>query len=262
LQKVAETLTAVPNMQPAWVENAPWRRWNPEHVWNGIGWCLIPALIGARLYHVLTPSPSMAAYGIYSPWDYFRNPAELINFRNGGLGIYGGIVGGLIGLMIYARRARIPLLDWADLAGVGVALGQVFGRWGNFFNQELYGRPTTLPWAVTIEPIYRLPGFEDYSTFHPAFLYESLWNLLAFVVLITVAKRYANRLLPGDLMGLYLIFYGIGRTLLETVRLDSRPVHLGGLELNIAIATLFSLVIAAVMSGWMVWRHWKIGTRD
>lgn len=255
LQKVAEVLAQLPGMQANWLQDAPWRQWNPEYVWSGIGWCLIPALIGARLYHVLTPSPSMAAYGIYSPWDYFRNPTELLNFRNGGLGIYGGILGGLLGLVIYTRRTRLPLLDWADMAGVGVALGQVFGRWGNFFNQELYGRPTTLPWAVTIDPIYRLPDFADYRTFHPAFLYESLWNLLAFVVLITITRRHSHRLLPGDLMGLYLIFYGIGRILLETVRLDSRTVTLGGVELNMAVATLVSLVIALIMGGWILLKH-------
>jgi phosphatidylglycerol:prolipoprotein diacylglycerol transferase len=250
---VRQSLLAMPTIQPGWLDDAPWRKWHPAHVWNGVAWCLILAVIGARLYHVLTPSPSMAAFGITSPLDYFRNPQLLINLRAGGLGIYGGIVGGLIGLLLYTRRYQIPALGWADLAAVGLALGQAIGRWGNFFNQELYGRPTSLPWAVTIDN--PLPGYEPFSQFHPAFLYESLWNFLAFLVLLTLARRYRHRLLTGDLMALYLIFYGIGRTLLETVRLDSRSISLGGVELNLPVATLVSLVIAILMGLWIIWRH-------
>jgi prolipoprotein diacylglyceryltransferase len=170
IQLVHDALSEEPDVHESWLHDAPWRIWNPEHVWSGIGWCLVLALIGARLYHVLTPSPSMAAVGIESPLDYFRNPAQLINFRNGGLGIYGGIAGGLLGLLIYTRRQRIPLLGWADLCALGLALGQVFGRWGNFFNQELYGRPTNVFWAVHIDPVYRLPEYSQFERFHPAFL--------------------------------------------------------------------------------------------
>lgn len=252
---VDKSLRELPGMEPVWLTDAPWRKWHPAHVWNGVAWCLILGVIGARLYHVLTPSPSMAAAGITSPLDYFRNPQLLINLRAGGLGIYGGIAGGIIGLLIYSRRYQIPALGWADLAAVGLALGQAIGRWGNFFNQELYGRPTTLPWAITIDPDFRLPGYTEFSQFHPAFLYESLWNLLAFLVLLTLARRYRHRLLTGDLMALYLIFYGIGRTLLETVRLDSRAISLGGLELKLPVATLVSLVIAVLMAVWIVIRH-------
>ncbi|MFZ1397859.1 MAG: prolipoprotein diacylglyceryl transferase, partial [Candidatus Promineifilaceae bacterium] len=170
----------LPAADPNWLTDAPWRKWNPEHVWNGIIICLILGLIGARLYHVLTPSPSMAAFGIESPADYFRNPQLLFNLRNGGLGIYGGLAGGALGLLIFTRRNRLPLLPWADMTVVGVALGQAFGRWGNFMNQELYGRPTTVPWAIFIDPLNRLPNFAEFNTFHPAFLYESLWNFLTF----------------------------------------------------------------------------------
>lgn len=255
LDTLRQRLAELPGIEPDWLENAPWRQWHPAHVWNGVAWCLVLAVIGARLYHVLTPSPSMAASGINSPLDYFRNPQLLVNLRAGGLGIYGGIAGGAVGLLLYTRRYRIPTIAWADLGAIGLALGQAVGRWGNFFNQELYGRPTNLPWAVTIDPIYRLSGYTEFSRFHPAFLYESLWNLLAFLVLLTLARRYHHKLLTGDLAGLYLIFYGIGRVLLETVRLDSRTLSLGGLDLNLPIATLISLVIAVVMAVWMVQRH-------
>ncbi|RMG97695.1 MAG: prolipoprotein diacylglyceryl transferase [Chloroflexi bacterium] len=255
LKRTADQLAKVKGVQKTWLTQAPWQIWNPDHVWNGIVWCLLLAVIGARLYHVLTPSPSMAAVGINSPLDYFRQPAQLFNLRNGGLGIYGGIAGGAFGLWLYTRVKRIPALAWADLAAIGVALGQVFGRWGNFFNQELYGRPTNLPWAITIEPQYRLPGFEQFSRFHPAFLYESLWSLLAFGILYTLHTRYQKHLKTGDLMALYLILYAIGRILLETVRLDSRTMVIAGLDLNIAVATFVSILVAIAMGIWIFYRH-------
>lgn len=258
LEAIGRLLEQTPGVEAAWLTDAPWRIWNPDHVWNGLMVCLILALIGARLYHVLTPSPSMAAFGIETARDYFQNPMQLINIRAGGLGIYGGLAGGALGLFIYTRRQRMPTLAWADLAVIGVALGQVFGRWGNFFNQELYGAPTNLPWAIAIDPAHRLPGYEQFSHFHPAFLYESLWNLLAFLVLYILAKRHSHRLRTGELTALYLIFYAIGRTLLEMVRLDSRTLNLAGLDVNMAIATFVSLLVALVMAVWVAARRWRL----
>ncbi|HSM55326.1 MAG TPA: prolipoprotein diacylglyceryl transferase [Candidatus Sulfomarinibacteraceae bacterium] len=254
---VRQTLAVQSGIDARWLENPRWAQWNPYHVWNGLIWCLIFAVIGARLYHVLTPSPSMAEVGITSPADYFRNPLQLINLRRGGLGIYGGIAGGALGLLIYAYRTRISWLGWADLAVVGVALGQFVGRWGNFINQELYGRPSSAPWAVWIEPAYRLDGYEQFTRFHPAFLYESLWNLLAFVILLTLVRRFHARLFRGDVMAAYLILYAVGRTLLETVRLDSRQLELGAVQLP--VATLVSIVIALGMASWIYVRHQRAG---
>ena len=176
---------------------------------------------------------------------------QLINIRNGGLGIYGGIVGGVLGLIWYTRRHRLPLPVWADLAAIGLALGQMMGRWGNFFNQELYGSPTNLPWAVRINPENRLPAYADIERFHPAFLYESLWSLMSLIVLYRLATKYADRVHPGELTALYLIFYAVGRTLLEFVRLDSRTVA----GLNLPIATAVSLLIAGVMAAWIIIRR-------
>lgn len=254
---VENALQEEKRIKPEWLTNPPWKEWNPDHVWNGLIVCLIFGVIGARLYHVLTPSPSMAAIGIESPIDYFRNPAMLFNLRAGGLGIYGGLAGGAFGLWIYTRRNQMSMLGWADMAAVGVALGQVFGRWGNFFNQELYGRPTDLPWAITIDPVHRLTAYAEFSTFHPAFLYESLWSLFAFFVLYFLAKRHYKSLLVGELTALYLIFYAVGRILLEMVRLDSRPMVLVGVELNMAVATFVSIIIAGLMAIWMIIRRVK-----
>lgn len=248
-EQVAQRLLAQRAVDPAWVERPPWYQWAPGHVWTGLFWCLILAVVGARLYHVLTPSPSM---GI-TPADYFRNPLQLINLRRGGLGIYGGIAGGALGLFLYTFRRRISALRWADLGVVGLTLGQFIGRWGNFVNQELYGRPTDLPWAVTIDPSHRLDAYVEFSRFHPAFLYESLWNLFAFLALYYLATRLWHRLLPGELMGLYLILYGVGRILTETVRLDSNTVAIG--SINVAVATVVSLVIALVAAGWLSFRR-------
>ncbi|MBP6015837.1 MAG: prolipoprotein diacylglyceryl transferase [Candidatus Promineofilum sp.] len=254
--EVVDSLAVVPGIAPEWLTDAPWRRWNPDHVWNSLLWVLLLGLIGARLYHVLTPSPSMAAIGIYSPLDYFRQPLQLLNFRGGGLGIFGGLAGGLLGMFIYFRHNHLSLLDWTDMSVVGLALGQSIGRWGNFFNQELYGRPTTLPWAIHIDPIYRLPDYVGYERFQPAFLYESLWSLMTFLILLRLARRHNDRLLPGELMALYLIAYAIGRILLETVRLDSRAVPFFGWETGLAVATLVSLTIALVAAAAVIIRRY------
>jgi phosphatidylglycerol:prolipoprotein diacylglycerol transferase len=249
-RKLGGRLAKDAHVPPDWIGDAPWRVWNPDHAWSGLAWCLILGLIGARLYHVLTPSPSMAAVGINSPLDYFNNLDQLINLRNGGLGIYGGIAGGALGLFWFTRRQRLPGLAWADLAAIGVALGQVFGRWGNFFNQELYGSPTDLPWGINIEPRFLLPGLSPEQQYHPAFLYESIWSLLTFVVLLVLHRRTPQRLITGDLTAIYLVFYAIGRILLETVRLDSRPLTIGDLSLDMAVATFVSIVVAVVMVAW------------
>ena len=254
-QKVRGQLERVPEIDELWLDDAPWRQWNPDYVWGGVAWVLVLAVIGARLYHVLTPSPSMAAVGINSAMDYFRNPMQLINLRSGGLGIYGAIIGGFLGLLLYTRRQHISVIAWADLAVVGMALGQAVGRWGNFFNQELYGRPSDLPWAIYIDPVYRLDAYVDASKYHPAFLYASLWSLLTFVILLILARRYRDRLQTGDLMALYLVLFAVGRIMLELVRLDSRNVSLGGVDLGIPVATLVSSLIALPMAGVLIYRH-------
>jgi phosphatidylglycerol:prolipoprotein diacylglycerol transferase len=191
--------------------------------------------------------------------DYFRSPFQLINLRDGGLGIYGGIAGGALGLFWYSRRQRLPAIALADLAVIGMALGQVFGRWGNFFNQELYGRPTDLPWGISIDPQHILPGYGEVDRFHPAFLYESLWSLLTFLVLLTLLKRHSRKLMTGDLTALYLIFYSVGRILLETVRLDSKMVTLGGTTINLAVASLVSIIVALFMVAWRAYPRLRAG---
>jgi phosphatidylglycerol:prolipoprotein diacylglycerol transferase len=147
-----------------------------------------------------------------------QNPGLIINGR--GLGIFGAIIGGALGLTIYTHWKKLSTLRWLDIIAPGVILAQAIGRWGNFFNQELYGNPTDLPWAIYIDPEHRLPGYESYSHFQPMFLYESLWNLFGFAFLMLLGRKLRNWLRDGDIFFLYVIWYGIGRFFLEGLKLD------------------------------------------
>jgi len=155
-----------------------------ELVWDGLVWVLIGGIIGARLWHIFTPTPSDIAIGLTTKF----------------------------------------FAMWVDIAAPGLALGQAIGRWGNFINQELYGPPTDLPWGIFIEPQYRLPGFQEFERFHPLFLYESLWNFMNLGVLLWLEKKYKDKLKAGDLLFVYMIIYPVGRFLLEFIRLNSAEI--------------------------------------
>ena len=241
----------------AWLSSLEARRrgHDPDHVWNALVVCLILGLIGARLYHVIS-SPAGEAQG----WDYYRqNPIDIIRFwQDGqltgisGLGIYGAIVGGLLGLYLYTRFAGLRFLEWADIGMIGLAMGQAIGRWGNFFNQELYGNPTNLPWGIRIEQAYRLPQFRDLppdTRFHPTFLYESLWNLMIVGALLYIARRFQDRLLPGDLLLTYGILYPVGRFLVEFQRPDAWTIA------GIPTAQIIAIISIVVCSSLLLYRH-------
>lgn len=219
---------------------------DPNHLWDGLVWVVIAGIVGARLYHVLTPPPSM---GI-TPLDYFKNPIDLINTRHGGLGVPGALLCGGLAAFIYARRHKMDFWIWADLIMPGVALGQAVGRIGNYINQELYGKPTDLPWAITIQEDYREKGYEQYSRFHPMFLYEMIWNLLICVGLIWIQRRFAHRLKSGDLLGLYMILYPGGRFFMEFLKLDAPTFGEGP-----TIAQVVSLVAVVAGLAFLVIRH-------
>ncbi len=126
------------------------------------------------------------------------------------------------------------MLTWLDILASADALGQAIGRWGNYFNQELYGAPSNLPWAIYIDPQHRLPGFENVAYYHPLFLYESLWNLANVVFLLWLARRFSTRLKSGDIFLVYMITYPFARFMLEFLRLDSS--QLAGINDNQALA--------------------------
>lgn len=222
------------------IKEAKRRDLDSEIIWDMVTWLLIFGIIGARLWHVLTPSKSMGV----GPDYYFSHPLEILNTRRGGLGIPGAVIGGVIALMVYTKKKELNFLEWADIIVPGLALGQAVGRWGNFFNQELYGPPTNLPWAIYIDPIHRLPGFEAFERFHPMFLYESLWNLFNFFLLLYLEYNFSEKLRRGDIFWIYLIVYPIGRFLLEFIRID--PSVIGAINANqmtMAIVAVFSSIM-------------------
>jgi len=221
---------------------------DPDIVWDALVWVLIGGIIGARLWHILTPPPSMVAQGITTGF-YLTHPLDALNLRRGGLGIPGAVIGGVLALIWFCRRRKLDPLLWLDIAAPGLALAQAIGRWGNYVNQELYGAPSKLPWAIHIAPQYRLPKYAQVETYHPLFLYESLWNLFNMGVLLWLARKYPNWLKTGDIFLIYLIIYPVGRFFLEFLRLD--PSLVGGINANQVVMA----VVAVSASATLIWRH-------
>jgi prolipoprotein diacylglyceryl transferase len=184
-------------------------------------WAVPFGLVGGRLYHVITD------YQLYFGKNW--HPVGALEVWNGGLGIWGAIAAGALGAYIACRRRGVSLRVFADAAAPGIALAQALGRWGNWFNQELYGRPSTLPWAVKIDPAHRPPNTPDLGTYHPTFLYESLWCVGVALLVIWAEKRF--RLAYGRTFALYVAAYTVGRAWIEWLRVDSAH-HILGLRLN------------------------------
>lgn len=187
------------------------------HVENALPWVVIFGLAGARFYFVSFT------------WDYFSGHiGEIAQIWKGGFSIYGGVIGGALGLYIYAKKNRLPVLNFFDLIAVALPLGQAIGRFGNFFNQEAFGGPTDLPWKLYISPAYRPADVLTEKFYHPAFLYEAVWDLFVFSILWRAAKSTKNPGPPlmgrrprGSLFGIYLILYSMGRFFIESLRMDS-----------------------------------------
>lgn len=221
-----------------------------DTVWDMIIWLLVGGVLGARLWHVLTPPPSMVEAGITTQW-YFQHPLEMLMIWRGGLGIVGGVAGGFLALFIYTRIKKLSLLSWTDIAAPGLLLAQAVGRWGNFINQELYGAPTNLPWKLFIEPANRLPEYASVEYYHPLFLYESLWNLLSMGILFWLEKRFKHVFKPGDSFFIYLILYPITRFTLEFLRLDASL--LAGINAN----QWLMVIVIAFAAAMLIIRHRK-----
>lgn len=198
-------------------------------------WSILAGLVGARLYEV--------AFN----WDYYgRYPGKIVAVWEGGLAIHGGLIlGPLVGIWL-AARWRLPILRSLDVTAPSLALGQAIGRWGNFFNEEAFGRPTDLPWKLYISPPHRPPGYAPFDYFHPTFLYESLWDLLVFGALFWwLRPRLHNR--PGGLFFAYVGLYSIGRFAIEALRLDS--FWLGSVRVP-QLASVIGIVVAVVGLAW------------
>ncbi|SMD25413.1 prolipoprotein diacylglyceryl transferase, partial [Lentzea albidocapillata] len=206
---------------------------DPDVVADIATWAVPFGILGGRLYHVAT-----------SPELYFapgREPIRALYLWEGGLGIWGAVALGAVGAWIGCRRRGVRLVDFADAVAPGLVLAQAIGRWGNYFNQELYGGPTTLPWALEIDPAHRPAATPDIGLYHPTFLYESLWNLGAALVLLWAGKRFALR--NGRLFALYVVLYTAGRGWIEMMRVD-RANEILGLRLNVWTSVI--LLVAAL----------------
>ncbi len=225
-----------------WVGNRRWvaRGGAPGTVADVALWAVPFGIVGGRLYHVITDHQLYFGPG-GSGW------AGAVQIWQGGLGIWGAVLGGALGAWIGCRRRGIPLPPFGDAIAPGIVLAQAIGRLGNWFNQELFGSPTDLPWGLQIDPANRPVGYEAFSTFHPTFLYEALWNLGVFAVLIWADRRF--RMGHGRVFALYVALYCLGRVWIEMLRIDTANT-VAGLRLNVWTAIIVGLgaVISLVVS--------------
>jgi prolipoprotein diacylglyceryl transferase len=197
-------------------------------------------IIGARLYHVITD------YQLY--FGPGRHPIDALKIWNGGLGVWGAIGFGVLGAYLVARRRQIRFPALLDALAPGIAVAQGIGRLGNWFNQELFGSPTSLPWGLEIAPDHRPVGFEQYATFHPTFLYELIWDLGIAVALVLLDRRF--RLGHGKVFALYVAFYTMGRFWIEALRID-QVNEIGGFRLN-NYTSAIGFVLACAWFAWLV----------
>ncbi|WP_020573511.1 prolipoprotein diacylglyceryl transferase [Actinopolymorpha alba] len=199
-------------------------------------WAVPFGLIGARLYHVATD------YELY--FGPGRSPMRAFAVWEGGLGVWGAIAFGALGGWIACRRRGIPLPAMADAVAPGIAIAQGIGRWGNWFNQELFGAPTSLPWGLRIDPAHRPDGYGQYATFHPTFLYEFLWTFGVAGLVIWADRRF--KLGHGRAFALYVAGYTLGRGWIEYLRIDDVN-HILGLRLNLWTSLVVFLLAVAYL---------------
>jgi len=225
---------------------------DPDLVGNGMIVAAVAALIGGRAYHVI------------DQWQLYKDDlSKIILPPYSGLGVYGGIFTGLIAVTWYIRRQHVSFWRWADIVAPGLFLMQAIARWGNFFNQELYGTPTTLPWGIRIDCAHRLPDVYPCSLFpletthfQPLFLYESISGLVGMLVLLWLGSRFRARLRAGDLLLVFFIWYAVVRFVLETMRSDNWTFF------GVPTAQVVSLLFAGAALVVLFYRHRPGASRD
>ena len=225
-----------------WLGEKRWvaRGGKPGQVGDIAIWAVPFGLVGGRLYHVITD------YQLY--FGEGRDPVTALYVWQGGLGIWGAVALGAVGAWIGARQAGVKFLPLADALAPGIVIAQAIGRWGNWFNQELFGRPTTLPWGLEIDPEHRPEGYADVATFHPTYLYEFVWNLGVAGLVIWADRRF--RLGYGRAFALYVMGYTAGRAWIEHLRIDDVQMNdVLGLRLNVWT----SIVLFTVAAAYFVW---------
>jgi prolipoprotein diacylglyceryl transferase len=229
-------MLAIGVLAAAWVAEKRWAKWGNDP--KEIGQIAIPVVIGgvigARVYHLFT-GYKWSEGGVVGAFEIWK----------GGLSIWGAVLGGAIAVVIMGRRHHLDVLRLMDAIAPRVVLAQAIGRWGNYFNQELFGRPSSLPWALEIDPSHRPHGFEQYTTFQPTFLYESLYCLAVFGILLWAEKRF--RFKRGQTFALYVALYTFGRVWFEAMRIDAAS-KIFGVRFNL----LLSAVLCVAAAIWFV----------
>ena len=211
-------------------------------------WGVAAGIVGARIYHDITSWDEVSSpkwKGVFAVWE-------------GGLGVWGGIFLGCLVGAIVVRREGARVRDMMDAVAPGLLLAQGIGRWGNWWNQELYGKPTDLPWGLKIDPEHRVAGYEDHATFHPTFLYEFVYDLIGVGLLLALDRLY--RFKPPALFALYVSYYTAGRFFEELIRID--PAHeFAGLRLNAWVSLVVFICSTAFFVWWQFLRGGEAGPR-
>ena len=219
------------------------RRVNPDLLGDLAIWLVVAAIPSARLYYVAFQWQQY----VQRPWWH------MLAIWEGGIAIHGAIIGGTIATIIFARIKGVSLWQLLDLVAPSLILGQGIGRWGNFFNSEAFGKPTELPWKLFIAPRYRPLDLINYEYFHPTFLYESLWNLEIFALLLWLffwGLKRNTRLKTGTIAAVYLIGYSLGRVWIEWLRTDS--LMLGPLKVA-QVVSFSAIALGFLILAWLYW---------
>ncbi|MET3142283.1 UNVERIFIED_ORG: prolipoprotein diacylglyceryl transferase [Arthrobacter sp. UYEF2] len=233
-------------MAGLWLTSVRWaRRGAPGgSVWDIVIWAIPFGIIGGRLYHVVSSPDAYFGPGFDGTGDLWLIP----QIQRGGLGIWGAVVLGVLGAWIGCRRTGVKLTAFLDAAAPGLLLAQAIGRWGNYFNQELFGGPTTLPWGLQIDADNaNFPaGMPADTLFHPTFLYESLWNVAGVLILLALDRRFDFR--RARLFWLYAMYYTLGRVWIEAMRIDdAEQINLFGITTRLNVWTSIFVFVAALI---------------
>lgn len=205
---------------------------------------LLWGTVGARIWHIFTPPLSSIQLGLTTA-HYLSHPIDALSIWLGGLGLPGAMLGGILVLFFFCRKYALDFWEWADILAPSLALAQIIGRLGNYFNQELYGLPTSLPWKLFISLEHRLAGYETTEFYHPLFAYEMILNTTNLFFLLWLSRRFSARIKTGRLFLAYLLIYSFIRFFLEFLRLDVAIV--GGININ----QMFMGATAIIsMAGW------------
>jgi prolipoprotein diacylglyceryl transferase len=229
-----------------WLTSVRWaRRGAPEgSVWDIVIWAIPFGIIGGRLYHVVSSPDAYFGPGFDGTGDLWLIP----QIQRGGLGIWGAVVLGVLGAWIGCRRSGVKLTAFLDAAAPGLLLAQAVGRWGNYFNQELFGGPTTLPWGLQVDADNaNFPaGMPADTLFHPTFLYESVWNIAGVLILLALDRRFHFR--RGRLFWAYAMYYTLGRVWIEAMRIDdAEQINLFGITARLNVWTSILVFVVALV---------------